>query len=256
MLFTPKYSRAIPDYRRYCHHLDPTRFRGRKERYCSEDNLVPKENQNSFKQNLKGQRRCRVANYEIIAGSETVTTHKEFGFVYRLDVSKVFFNPRLSYERMRLASLVQPGEMVLIPFCGAGPFAIPLASKGAKVLAVEKNTEACRWMSENVRLNDVDDKILMVRADAFRLHYVLKSLFDRAVIPTPYGCDGILDVVYSLMKLGASVHFYTFKKDYQIEGLINEFERSGFRVNFYRKCGNIAPGVCRWVFDLIKSEDF
>jgi tRNA (guanine37-N1)-methyltransferase len=201
---------------------------------------------------LKGE--TRVANYEIIAGSKTVTTHKEFGFVYRLDVSKVFFNSRLGYERMRLASLVRPGEMVLVPFCGVGPFAIPLAAKGAKVLAAEKNLEACRWMLENVRLNDVDDKILMVRADAFQLHNMLKFFFDRAVIPTPYGCDGILEGVYRLMKFGASVHFYTFKKDYQIDGLINGFERRGFVVNFYRKCGNVAPGVSRLVFDLIKSE--
>jgi tRNA (guanine37-N1)-methyltransferase len=197
----------------------------------------------------------RVADYEIIAGSETVTTHKEFGFVYNLDVRKVFFNPKLSYERMRLATLVQPGETVLIPFCGVGPFAIPLAAKGAKVLAVEKNTEACRWISENVRLNNVDDRIYIVKADALRLHNMLKSFFDRAVIPTPYGCNGILDVIYSLMKSGASVHFYTFKKDYQIEKLINEFENMGFSVNFYRKCGNVAPGVSRWVFDLIKSDE-
>ncbi|MCJ7443961.1 MAG: class I SAM-dependent methyltransferase family protein [Methanotrichaceae archaeon] len=196
----------------------------------------------------------KVASYEIIAGNETVTTHKEFGFVYKLDVNKVFFNSSLGYERMRLASITKPGEMILIPFSCVGPFVILLAAKGAKVLAVEKNLEACRWLVENIRLNKVEDNVTLVRGEAFRLHNTLNMAFDRAIIPTPYGCDQILDIVYELMKFSAPVHFYTFKKHSQIEELLKKFERKGFFVQFYRKCGNVAPCVKRWAFDLIKCN--
>ena len=39
----------------------------------------------------------RTAGYEILAGNTTVTLHHEFGFAYRLDVSRVFFNTFKDY---------------------------------------------------------------------------------------------------------------------------------------------------------------
>ena len=41
------------------------------------------------------------------------------------DLKTVFFNPKLLRERKRVTDQVQPGELVFVPFCGAGPFAIP-----------------------------------------------------------------------------------------------------------------------------------
>ncbi len=54
---------------------------------------------------LEGDR--RVASFEHLAGGCTVTLHREHGFVYRLDVAKVFFNSHLGYERMRVAIFLQ-----------------------------------------------------------------------------------------------------------------------------------------------------
>ena len=65
---------------------------------------------------LEGER--RVASFEVLAGCGTVTCHREFGFAYELDVSRVFFNPRLAYERMRVASKVRDGERAIVPFVG------------------------------------------------------------------------------------------------------------------------------------------
>ena len=70
----------------------------------------------------------RTATYEILAGDTTVALHQEFGFQYRLDVTKTFFNTHLAYERIRVADQVEPGEEVFLPFCGVGPFAIPAAA--------------------------------------------------------------------------------------------------------------------------------
>jgi tRNA (guanine37-N1)-methyltransferase len=35
----------------------------------------------------------RTASYDIIAGQDTVTVHREYGFVYNLDVASVFLTP-------------------------------------------------------------------------------------------------------------------------------------------------------------------
>lgn len=198
----------------------------------------------------------RVAVYEVLTGGGTVTLHREFGFSYRLDVAKVFFNSHLSYERNRIASKVLPGENVIIPFCGVGPFVVPLAARGAKVFAVEMNPDACHWLAENIGQNGVKDNVVIIRGDAFsapRMLKILKMQFTRAVVPTPYGMDHILEQITPLVRSGGTVHFYTFKKQRQIEGLTAKYRNMGFHVELSRQCGNVAPGVSRWAFDLVKS---
>jgi tRNA (guanine37-N1)-methyltransferase len=201
---------------------------------------------------LQGER--RVAGFQLLAGvGNTITTHKEFGFLYRLDVANVFFNSHLGYERMRVASAVLAGEDVLLPFAGVGPFAVPLAARGAVVLALEKSREACLYLSENARLNRVEKMIAIINADAFHMAELLRKDFHRAVIPAPYGADGILETVLPLVKSRGILHFYTFKKLHQIEPLKKSYQDLGLEVMQARRCGNVAPGVCRWVFDLAKS---
>lgn len=196
----------------------------------------------------------RVPEYEVIAGSGTVVTYKESGFIYRFDIAKTFFSARLGYERQRIAGLVAPGESVLIPFCGVGPFAIPIAARGCRVLAADVNRHACRWLAENARSNGVDGDIDILRASAALLPSLLHIAFDRAVIPTPYGMDDILGTLAPIVRDGGTLHFYTFRKKHQIEGLIGQYERMGLDVEHYRPCGNVAPGVSRWAFDLRKTD--
>lgn len=112
----------------------------------------------------------RVAGFEILAGSgDTITEHREYGFSYRLDVTRVFFNSHLGYERMRVASQVEPREKVLVLFAGVGPFVVPTAARGARVTALEKSREACSWLTVNARLNQVSENIAIINADAFTI---------------------------------------------------------------------------------------
>ena len=176
------------------------------------------------------------------------------GLRIELDVGTVFFNPRLASERKRVTDQVQSGERVLIPFCGVGPFVIPAAARGARILAVEKNPEAYRWLTRNVQVNGVEDRVTALPGDAFDTSLLPVSLFDRAIIPTPYGMDTIFDVLASRVKPGGMIHFYTFKNRNQADALAREFTRTGFEVVVQRRCGNVAPSVSRWVFDLVKKN--
>jgi tRNA (guanine37-N1)-methyltransferase len=195
----------------------------------------------------------RTARYEFLAGLSTLTCHHEYGFVYRLDIGKVFFSSHLAYERKRVIDQVQPGECVLVPFCGVGPFVIPAAARHAKVIALEMNPEACHWLSENIRHNSVAKNVCIINGDAFELCLTQYTKIDRAIIPTPYGSDAILSVLAPLVKKDGIIHFYTFKKRYQVPMLTREYKKEGFDVKFFRSCGNVAPGVYRWVFDLYKN---
>jgi tRNA (guanine37-N1)-methyltransferase len=194
----------------------------------------------------------RTASYEIITGQDTVTVHREFGFVYNLNVTSVFFNPRLASERKRVTDQVRCGERVLVPFGGIGPFVIPAAARCAHVVAVEKNPEAYSWLQRNVQLNNVEARVTTLSGDAFDTSLLPDKVFDRAIIPTPYGLDSILDVLAPRIKKGGMIHFYTFKNRNQADALAREFTTKGYEVATRRRCGNVAPGVSRWVYDLVK----
>jgi tRNA (guanine37-N1)-methyltransferase len=195
---------------------------------------------------------CRVACYEIITGDTTVTTHHEYGFSYRFDIGTVFFNSRLASERRRVTCQVQAGERVFVPFCGAGPFVIPAAARGASVVAVEKNPDAYRWLQENLRLNRCADRVTAVCGDAFDTALLPTQPFDRAIIPTPYGKDEVLSILAPCVRPGGMLHFYTFKNRKQSEAMEQDLTRTGYHVVTRRRCGNVAPAVSRWVFDLKK----
>jgi tRNA (guanine37-N1)-methyltransferase len=192
----------------------------------------------------------RTAHYAVIVGNGTVTTHHEFGFSYSFDLNSSFFNPRLAQERRRVTSQVEAGEQVLVPFCGVGPFVIPAAAHGATVVAIEQNPDAFHWFEENIRENKVIGKVAGIRGDAFNPEILTVGPFDRAIIPTPYSKDHILDLIAPRVKSGGLIHFYTFKNRAQSETMENEFVKRGYCVLTRRRCGNVAPSVSRWVFDL------
>ena len=188
----------------------------------------------------------RTAHYEILAGTDTITAHREYGFLYRLDLKTVFFNPKLVNERKRVTDQVQPGEQVLVPFCGAGPFVIPVAARGGYVVAVEQNPEACRWFRENSHLNAVEDHIHLVQGDASNPPIRPGTTFDRIIIPTPYGMDWIFDILTPFIKTSGMIHFYTFKNRAQSKQMEHVFEQKGFAVILeapVRKCRTVRKPV-------------
>jgi tRNA (guanine37-N1)-methyltransferase len=196
----------------------------------------------------------RTGRYEILAGHSTITVHHEYDHAYKLDVGTVFFNPRLASERKRVTVQVQRGEKVLVPCCGVGPFVVPAAARGAEIVAIEQNPEACRWLRENIRLNGVEGRVTVIQGDAFDTSLFPTYDFDRAIIPTPYGMDAIFEVIAPRVKRGGMIHFYTFKNRQQADALGPEFGQKGFEVVIQRRCGNVAPAVSRWVYDLIKRK--
>lgn len=193
----------------------------------------------------------RTAGYAVIFGDlDTETVHREYGCSYHLDVQTAFYTPRLASERHRVAGLVREGERVLVPFAGVGPFVIPAAQTGAQVIAIEINPEACRYLRENVRENGMADAVTVIEGDAMRLLPSCGGEFDRAIVPTPYGLNTALDEVIPLVRRGGIIHFYTFTVPEELDILAAKFRGMGCVVNGVRRCGHVAPGVSRWVFDL------
>lgn len=154
----------------------------------------------------------RLRGVKWLAGEKkTATTHKESGCVFRVDLARVYFSPRLSHERLRVASQVKPGERVLALFAGVGPYPLVIAKrKDAKVAAVELNPVAVRLLKENLSLNKLRGRVEVVAGEARRVvkRKRFKAWADRVLMPLPFTAGDFLDAVLPCCRKGCVVHFY------------------------------------------------
>ncbi len=191
----------------------------------------------------------RVGKFELILGDRTTTIHRENNCLFHVDIAGTYFSGKLAYERERIVRQVKDGEEVLVMFCGVGPFLVPIKKKKeVSITGLDMNPVACNLLNNKLELNGVEAGIVLAdcKTAPFRKH------FDRIVMPTPYGQDNFLNHAENLLKPGGMVHFYTFKKDFEIDHFKRLLEERGWEIEFYRGCGNVAPRVKRYVFDLKK----
>jgi tRNA (guanine37-N1)-methyltransferase len=157
----------------------------------------------------------RLRKLSIIAGeSRTETVHKEHGCQYHVDLARVYFSPRLSYEHDRVASLVQEGETVIDLFAGVGPFSVLIAKRHAKVkvFTIDVNPDAVDFLRRNIRLNRVEDRVHPLLGDAREIvEESLSSIADRVIMNLPEKASEFVDVACQGLKSeGGTVHFYSF----------------------------------------------
>lgn len=157
---------------------------------------------------IEGELRLKPLRH--LAGEErTLTTHRENGCAFRVDVARCYFSPRLSTERLRVADSVRREESVLNMFAGVGPFSILIARRRrAKVTSCELNVYACELHRENNGMNKVSDLIDVVNADAMDLPRLVTKKFERILMPHPSAADRFLPVALSLVKPRGVIHYY------------------------------------------------
>jgi len=93
---------------------------------------------------------------ELLAGEDNfVTCARENGCTFEMDFSKVYWNPRLSTEHQRVVDLLNKDDILYDVFAGVGPFAIPVARKGATVYANDLNPNSHDALVKNVKCNKI-----------------------------------------------------------------------------------------------------
>jgi tRNA wybutosine-synthesizing protein 2 len=109
----------------------------------------------------------RKPNVGVLWGSETETVHKENGVKFKMDCAELMFSSGNVDERIRMAAVSNPQEVVVDMFAGIGFFSIPMAvhSRPRKIFALELNPVAHKYLSENVQMNDVENIVEPVLGD-------------------------------------------------------------------------------------------
>ncbi len=158
----------------------------------------------------------RLREFEIIAGDmNTETTYREYGCIYILDPMKVYFSPRLSTERHRIAGKVGQGETVLDMFAGVGPFSILIAKTQpkTKIYAVELNPLAAQYLEKNIALNHVVGRVTPIIGDT--RHVVQSRLLpkvNRVIMNLPETALSFIETACQCISESGVIHYYTFKK--------------------------------------------
>ncbi|MBP2031174.1 tRNA (guanine37-N1)-methyltransferase [Methanohalophilus levihalophilus] len=155
----------------------------------------------------------RVRPMQLIAGEDsTETIHKDHGCLYAVDIAKVYFSPRLSTERQRIADQIGPNDVVVDMFAGVGPYSIPAAKRCRKVYAVDKNPEAVKFLKKNIELNKLDNVEAMV-ADAHDLPDIFGQIADHVIMNLPHNASDFLEEAVALAKPGGVIHYYAMSHE-------------------------------------------
>jgi tRNA (guanine37-N1)-methyltransferase len=84
----------------------------------------------------------------------TVVQVRESGCTFRFDFAQVYWNPRLGTEHERIVKLLNSKrDVVYDVFAGVGPFAVPVARSGCKVLANDLNPHSFAALQDNAKIN-------------------------------------------------------------------------------------------------------
>jgi tRNA (guanine37-N1)-methyltransferase len=158
----------------------------------------------------------RTRELRLLAGKDnSVTCHKEHGCTYELDVRTVFFSARLGHERLRIASQVRPGEVVVDMFAGVGPYSVLVARKQplSTVYAVDANPAAFKFLVSNVLANRVLHSVRPMMGDIREIvSSHLLGIADRLIMNLPGEALNFVDVAcLSLGESGGMIHFYSFE---------------------------------------------
>ena len=156
----------------------------------------------------------RTRRFKVVAGEvrTTTTTHKEHGLSYRVDLGGAYFTPRLGTERLRIANLISPSEVVLDMFAGVGPFALLLAKRGSRVVAIDKNPVAVKYLRENALLNKVEN-IEILEGDAAELTLNYKDWADHVIMNLPHSASQFLIPAMTAVKSGGCIHYYAISPE-------------------------------------------
>jgi len=157
----------------------------------------------------------RTRKLEWLAGEKrTVTVHREFGCQYAVDVARVYFSPRLGYERKRIADLVSPGECVVNFFAGVGSFSVMIAkhARPSRIYSLDLNPVAVRYHAKNNVLNKVRETVDLICGDANKIASAsLLDCADRVLLPLPgLALDSLATAMRTLKRGHGVIHCYDF----------------------------------------------
>jgi tRNA (guanine37-N1)-methyltransferase len=209
----------------------------------------------------------RVRDLEFAAGeNRTITEHREHGCRFKVDVAKTYFSPRLSTERLRIASMVGERETIVNMFAGVGTYSILMTkiNKTCKVYSIDSNIVAVELCEVNARLNRVQDRVVSIYGDAAKvIKGKLVGQADRVLMPLPERAKEFVESAALALKKKGVVHYFTHIKadskkasqDLALQNVHSAFRKYNHDVQKIRVVREVGPRIYQIVADISVREN-
>lgn len=215
--------------------------------------------------------RLRKPELKFLAGiNKKEATYRENNCIFKFDVDETYFSPRLSWNRMIVADDIskkaKPNKenKILVMFAGVAPYPIVIARKMREknkkfiVISSEINRKACEYAGENVKLNKLQDYVLVVQGDSKKIGEKLKKMnqensFDFIVMPRPNLKETFLKEALKSGKSGAKYYYHGFGTK---ESVLDEIKKdAGRKIGkiTLRVAGEIGVRKYRWLAEFFKK---
>lgn len=205
----------------------------------------------------------RLRKLELIAGENSpITVYKEHGCTFKVDVINTYFSPRLSTERLRIAKLTEPNEVIVNMFAGVGTFSIIISrfNKSAKIYSIDSNPIATDMCRQNIEINKLTGKVIPILDDAeHAIHNNLKGAATRVLMPLPEKARNFVDAAVSSLANGSGmIHYFCHvgadnKKDAiprGIEDTSKAFSKFNYCIRNVRVVREVGPRFYQIVSDV------
>jgi tRNA (guanine37-N1)-methyltransferase len=209
----------------------------------------------------------RLRNLEYLAGVNcTATEHREHGCRFKVDVSKTYFSPRLSTERMRISKMITDNEIITNMFAGVGTYSILIAksNKTCKVYSIDSNPIANELALVNTQLNKVRERVIPICGDAREvIAKQLRGTSTRVLMPLPEKAKEFVDfAVMALKEKKGMIHYFahiraTSKKlalDNAALDIKYAFINHDYRIASTRVVREVGPRMYQTVSDIIVTN--
>ncbi|MEK6807933.1 MAG: methyltransferase domain-containing protein [Nanoarchaeota archaeon] len=172
----------------------------------------------------------RKPNIELIAGKmpkEVIVA--ENNCMLKLNPKEIMYSHGNHAEKKRIISLVKENEVVVDMFAGIGYFSIPIAKThpNAKVISIEINPNAFKYLKENIRLNYLANVFpLLGNCDAVITRDFPKA--NRILMGLIPSCKKYIPAAMKIAKKGTVIHYHGLAEEGMEAELFRDF--SNYRV--------------------------
>lgn len=194
--------------------------------------------------------------------NKSITEYREHGCIFKVDVLKTYFSPRLSTERLRVSKLIRNNEIIVNMFAGIGTYSIILAKKNPDciVYSIDLNPDANDLCIINSKLNKVQDRVIPILGNARTIIATqLKGKATRVLMPLPEQAAEFIDsAIMALENNKGIIHYFAHikaksKSNALEEGKVNchnNFQCYQYKIICGRVIREVGPRIYQTVFDL------
>jgi tRNA (guanine37-N1)-methyltransferase len=199
--------------------------------------------------NVSGRLRT-IKTKHLMGEKNKISFHKENLCLFKFDVEKCYFSPRLANERQKISEKIKMDDRVLVMFAGIGAYPIVIYKyrKPVEIVGVEIGKECCRYFKENLKLNKIPEaRIKVIQGDVKKKVNSKLGKFDVVVMARPNLKETFLKWGLLACKKGTRLFYYGFCKDEELNQLLSQLRKEAEKLKRKIKikdaipAGEIAP---------------